>query len=87
MGIPAAIFNRDWSLVKPTGYAGSFRRFFAFLTNLDRMIALANAIMYMPNNVLDITLYNGLTMTKCVAQLKVLVKILLYQICCYIRVH
>ena len=48
--------------------------FLAFLTNLDRMIALANAIMYIPNNVLDITLKNGLTLTKCVVQLKVLVK-------------
>ena len=31
--------------------------------------------MYIPNNVLDITLYNGLTLTKCVVQLKVLVRL------------
>ena len=53
------------------GVSGAF---LAFLTNLDRMIALVNAIMYIPNNVLDITLYNELTLTKCVVQVKVLVK-------------
>ena len=51
------------------------------------MIAIAYCITYVPNSVLDIALYNGSALKKCVVQLKVLVNIMLSQICCWIKIH